>query len=74
MSFAKNLRLRRKKLDLSTEELARRVHVSRSYITLLENGKRLPGKTLIPKIARALRLEKSIVVGWYLADQKEKLG
>jgi len=74
MIFAENLRAMREKLGLSAEELARRVHVSRSYITLLENGKRSPGKTLIPKIARALRLEKSVVVGWYLADQKEKLG
>jgi len=73
MLFAENLRSIREKLGLSAEELAKRVHVSRSYITLLENGKRLPGKTLIPKIARALRLEKSVVVGWYLADQKEKL-
>lgn len=73
MSFAKNLRLERKKLGLSAEELANRVHISRSYITLLENGKRSPGKTLLPKIAHALKLEKSVVVGWYLADQKEKL-
>ena len=74
MLFAENLRSIREKLGLSAEELAKRVHVSRSYITLLENGKRLPGKTLIPKIARALRLEKSVVVEWYLADQQEKLG
>ena len=74
MLFAENLRSIREKLGLSAEELAKRVHVSRSYITLLENGKRQPGKNLLPKIARALRLEKSIVVGWYLADQKEKLG
>ena len=73
MLFAENLRAIREKLGLSTEELAKRVHVSRSYITLLENGKRSPGKNLLPKIARALRLEKSVVVGWYLADQKEKL-
>lgn len=74
MIFAENLRAIREKLGLSAEELANRVHVSRSYITLLENGKRLPGKNLLPKIARALKLEKSVVVGWYLADQKEKLG
>ena len=74
MIFAENLRARRKKLGLFAEELANRVHVSRSYITLLENGKRLPGKNLLPKIARALKLEKSIVVEWYLAEQREKLG
>ena len=73
MIFAENLRAKRESLGLTAEELATRVHVSRSYITLLENGKRLPGKTLLPKIARALRLEKSVIVGWYLTDQKEKL-
>ena len=73
MLFAENLRSIREKLGLSAEELAKRVHVSRSYVTLLESGKRSPGKNLLPKIARALKLEKSIVIGWYLADQKEKL-
>lgn len=73
MSFAKNLRTKREKLDLSAEELANRVHVSRSYISLLEGGERLPRKTLLPKIARALRVEKKVVVNWYLEDQKEKL-
>lgn len=63
MKFAENLRAKRENLGLTTEELANRVHVSRSYITLLENGKRSPGKTILPKIARALRLEKSVVVG-----------
>ena len=73
MKFAENLRAKRESLGLTAEELANRVHVSRSYITLLENGKRLPGKTLLPKIARALKLEKSVIVEWYLAEQKEKL-
>ena len=73
MFFAEHLRAIRKKLGLSAEELANRVHVSRSYITLLENGKRIPGKTLLPKIARALKLEKNVIVEWYLAEQKEKL-
>ena len=74
MTFAENLRTKRENLGLSAEELANRIHVSRSYITLLENGQRTPGKHLLPKIARALRLEKQIVAAWYLEDQKEKLG
>lgn len=72
MKFAESLRAKRESLGLTAEELANRVHVSRSYITLLENGKRLPGKTLLPKIARALKLEKNVIVEWYLAEQKEK--
>lgn len=74
MFFAENLRTKREELGLSAEELANRIHISRSYITLLESGKRVPGKSLLPKIARALRVEKALVVEWYLADQKEKLG
>lgn len=73
MIFSENLRKRREELGLSTEELANRVHISRSYITLLESGKRIPGKTLLPKIARALRVEKQIVVDWYLECQEVKL-
>lgn len=73
MKFAENIRAKRESLGLTAEELANRVHVSRSYITLLENGKRLPGKTLLPKIARALKLEKNVIVEWYLAEQKEIL-
>ncbi len=73
MIFAENLRSKRENLGLTTEELANRVHVSRSYITLLETSKRLPGKALLPKIARALKLEKNVIVEWYLAEQKEKL-
>ena len=73
MIFAENIRAKRESLGLTAEELANRVHVSRSYITLLENGKRQPGKNLLPKIARALKLEKNVIVEWYLAEQKEKL-
>lgn len=73
MFFAQKLRAQREKLGLSVEELANRIRVSRSYITLIENGKRLPGKTLLPKIARALRVEKQVVVNWYLQEQKEEL-
>ncbi len=73
MIFAESLRAKRESLGLSAEELANRIHVSRSYITLIETGKRLPGKTLLPKIARALKLEKNVIVEWYLAEQKEKL-
>lgn len=73
MSFAENLRQKREELGLTAEELANRIHVSRSYITLLENGNRIPGKTLLPRIARALRLEKKVVLDWYLEYQEKKL-
>ena len=74
MSFAKNLRTERKKLGLSAKELAKRAHVSRSYITLLENGKRFPTKTIVAKITRGLGVESWVVEEWFLEDQLKKLG
>jgi len=74
MSFAKNLRLARKKLGLSTEELARKAGISRSYITLLESGKRPPTKTIIHKITKGLGVKSWVVEEWFLEDQLKKLG
>lgn len=74
MSFAKNLRIERKKLGLSAEELAERVGVSRSYITLLESGKRSPTKTIVAKIAKGLGVESWLVEEWFLEDKFKKFG
>jgi len=74
MSFGEKIYTERKRKGLTAKELARRVCVSRSYITLLENDRRSPGKTLLPKIAKALKLERRVVVKWYLADLRKKLG
>lgn len=74
MSFAKNLRNERKKLGLSTQELARKIGISRSYITLLENGKRPPTKTIIRKIAKGSGIKSWLVEEWFLEDQFKKFG
>jgi len=73
MLFGKKLYTERKKNNLSSDALAKLCGVSRSYITLMENGKRLPGKKIIPKIAKALQIKTNIVVNWYLEDLREKL-
>ncbi len=73
MKFGEKLRAERKKNNLSTEEVAVLCGVARSYITLIENGKRLPGKKVIPKLASALNLKTNIIVNWYLEDLREKL-
>ncbi len=73
MSFGKRLHIERKKNKLSAEKLALLCGVSRSYITLIETGKRLPGRKVIPKIAQALQLKTNIIVNWYLEDLREKL-
>ena len=74
MSFGEKIRTERKRKGLTAEELAMLARVSRSYITLLECGRRSPGKAFLPKIAKALKLERRVVVKWYLADLRKKLG
>jgi transcriptional regulator with XRE-family HTH domain len=73
MSFGERLLNERKKHNLSAQTLADASGVARSYITLIENGKRLPGRKVIPKIATALHLKTNIIVNWYLEDLREKL-
>lgn len=73
MRFGQRLHSERKKLKLSAEELAQLCGVSRSYITLMETGKRLPGRKIIPKLAQSLHLKTNIIVNWYLEDLREKL-
>jgi transcriptional regulator with XRE-family HTH domain len=73
MVFGKKLYLERKKIHLTAEDLAKACAISRSYITLMENGKRLPGKKIIPKIAHVLHKKPNIIINWYLEDMREKL-
>ncbi|HET7099385.1 MAG TPA: helix-turn-helix transcriptional regulator [Patescibacteria group bacterium] len=73
MLFGERLYKERKKNKLSAEQLSKACDVSRSYITLIENNKRLPGRNIIPKIAVALNLRTNIVINWYLEDIREKL-
>jgi transcriptional regulator with XRE-family HTH domain len=73
MSFGEKLLKERKKHNLSAQAIAEACGIARSYITLIENGKRLPGRKVIPKIALALNLKTDIIVNWYLEDLREKL-
>ena len=73
MLFGQYLRAERIKRNLSAEELALKCGTSRSYITLIENGTRMPGKKIISNIAAGLGLKSSIVINWYLADVRRKL-
>lgn len=73
MIFGQQLRTERKKNNLSAQDLADACGVTRSYISLLEGGQRLPGRTLIPLIAEALNLTTLVIVNWYLEDIREKL-
>lgn len=71
--FSEELFAERKKQELTVERLAKLCGVSRSYITLIENNKRMPGKKTIPLIAKALHLKTAVVLNWYLEDIRAKL-
>lgn len=73
MTFGKQLRKERKKNNLSAQALADACGVSRSYVTLIENGNRLPGRKVLPKIGEALNLKTNLIINWYLEDLREKL-
>lgn len=62
--FSTQLRQRRKKLGLTVQDLSESCETSRSYITLIETGRRMPAKKLLPKIAHALKLKTVVVLNW----------
>ena len=56
-SFGTVIRARRRQLDLTQEELARRIETSVPYIGYLETGKRHPSEKLVTKLAEVLGLD-----------------
>lgn len=70
MKFGQQLKTARINQKLSAGVLAKACGVSRSYITLIENGKRRPSVKVLPKIATALGLKTDLVLNWYLEDVK----
>lgn len=72
-SFGEHLREERKKHGLTAQAIAEACGKSRSYVTLIENGQRLPGKKTLPLIAMALHLKTVVVLNWYLTDISHKI-
>ena len=64
---------RRRYLHLTDLNLGHDIGVSRSYVTLIENGKRKVPKKLVIPLARALKLSKKVVYQWFLRDAIEEL-
>ncbi len=71
--FGEQLRKERQKKGLTVLKVSRACGLSRSYITLIENGLRLPGKKNISKIAKALGIKTGVVLNWYLEDISQKI-
>jgi transcriptional regulator with XRE-family HTH domain len=55
--FGSVIRARRRQLDLTQEELARRMRTSVPYIGHLETGKRHPSEKIVIRLAEVLGLE-----------------
>jgi transcriptional regulator with XRE-family HTH domain len=57
-NFGQVLRERRRQLDLTQEELARRIRASTPYIGHLESGKRHPSPKILVRLADVLALDR----------------
>jgi len=60
----RRIRNRREELGLTAAQLADRVEVSPSYISLIENGEKIPGEDVAARIALALRDDPGLYVAW----------
>lgn len=67
----KNIRMG---LGLTVGVLSRELGVSRSYLTLIENGERRLSKRLVKKLAKAFQLPKETVYEWYLEQALREVG
>jgi DNA-binding XRE family transcriptional regulator len=56
-SFGRVIRERRRQLDLTQEEVARRIKASGSYVAHLETGKRHPSRQVVVKLTDVLGLD-----------------
>src|SRR5260370_18278666 len=57
-SFGLVIRERRRQLDLTQEEVARRIKTSTPYVGHLESGKRHPSDKIVSRLAEVLGLDR----------------
>lgn len=57
-SFGQLIRDRRRQLNLTQEEVARRIRSSTPYVGHLESGKRHPSNKILPRLADALGFDR----------------
>lgn len=54
MNYGRALKLLREKRKLKQKDLAKRAALDASYVSQIENGKRIPGTAAVEAIAKAL--------------------
>lgn len=74
MSIGIKIKKTRLELGLSVKTVSDQAGVSRSYLTLIENGERHLPKRLVGKLAKALKLPKETVYDWYLEQELSRVG
>jgi transcriptional regulator with XRE-family HTH domain len=57
-AFAQEIRARRRTLDLTQDEIARRIGTTTPYVGHLESGKRHPSEKIVIKLADALGIDR----------------
>ncbi len=67
-TFGQVIRERRRQLDMTQQEVARRIKTSTPYIGHLEGGKRHPSERVVSRLAEVLGLERREL--FLLANQK----
>jgi len=60
--LAENIRKRRKELNLSQEQLAHKCDFDRTYISMLERGKRNPSLVNLKKLSLGLEISLSTLL------------
>ncbi len=57
-TFGQIIRDRRRQLDLTHQEVARRIKTSTPYVEYLESGKRHPSEKIVTRLAEVLGLDR----------------
>ncbi len=55
--LGKKVQKRRKELDLTQEDVAYKVGISRAYMGYIEQGRNIPSLEMLEKIARVLKVK-----------------
>lgn len=69
----KRIQKRRHECHLTAQQLAHAIGVSRSYLTLIETGKRTLPKRLVIPLARQLKVKEQVIYDWFLDEQLKGL-
>jgi len=70
-SKIKNIRVG---LGLTVEDLSQKLGVSRSYLTLIEGGKRRLPRRFVKGLAKTLHLSECTVYDWFLEQELTRAG